>query len=735
MALKPDFPRFRNNSRAMTVDVRHVSNSLPSWGRWNRVLYHLLLIALCSTLWIGCAGTQEVTAEGKSLHAASTNQPRPSTPSLTPQALPLNEGLIRAHQKDLDTESVMQDEQFQNAVQETAESLTPFQQASVPTPHENPEKVVLNFDNAELHKVIKILSAVLQIDYLIDPKVKGTVNLHVNGEIAKTDLLSLFNDIIRINRAALIKIGPIHHIVPMTATVNSQLPIVSHPHNAGEHASPHSGVEIHLVPLRYIAPTEIEKVIKPFLSSGSHFATYEKSRLLLFTEFADNVETIRSLITLFDTNVFEQVSVRLYPIRLADVSDITQELEKIFSAFELPTKSGVGVGISLVPIPRTNMLLAISSIPESFDLVEHWLEQLDKQTGGTEIQTYIYHVKNGIAEELAEILNSVFIKTESKGGPARTAALTAQPQTSHTPGTQAELTGEVKIIPYATTNTLIIKANPRDFDVVRGVLEELDIMPRQVLIEVMIAEVTLKENLEYGIAYSFLTKGDSTGPRLRGSTTGTLSADVLKIDAGERVNLLAQLRAHADESIVRVLASPHLLVTDGKEASLEIGDEIAIRTAVSEGPGVEPGAAEATVRKDTGTILKITPIINSTGLVTIDLDLEKSVVNAPALGSRDVTISKRQAVTSMVVQDGETILVGGLIDETVLDTIVKVPILGDIPYLGNLFRRTTTNKSRIELILLITPHVIRDISDASEITAGFVSKVHAIQDLMAARGY
>ncbi|HIN33471.1 MAG TPA: hypothetical protein EYM83_05965, partial [Nitrospirales bacterium] len=232
----------------MTVDVRHVSNSLPSWGRWNRVLYHLLLIALCSTLWIGCAGTQEVTAEGKSLHAASTNQPRPSTPSLTPQALPLNEGLIRAHQKDLDTESVMQDEQFQNAVQETAESLTPFQQASVPTPHENPEKVVLNFDNAELHKVIKILSAVLQIDYLIDPKVKGTVNLHVNGEIAKTDLLSLFNDIIRINRAALIKIGPIHHIVPMTATVNSQLPIVSHPHNAGEHASPHSGVEIHLVP-------------------------------------------------------------------------------------------------------------------------------------------------------------------------------------------------------------------------------------------------------------------------------------------------------------------------------------------------------------------------------------------------------------------------------------------------------------------------------------------------------
>ena len=132
--------------------------------------------------------------------------------------------------------------------------------------------------------------------------------------------------------------------------------------------------------------------------------TYEKSRLLLFTEFSDNVQTVLSLIELFDTNVFEHVTVRLYPIKVADVGDIATELEKIFAAFELPTTSGVGVGINLVPIPRTNMLLVISSIPESFDLVENWLAQLDQQTGGTEIQTYIYHVKNGIAEELSEIL-------------------------------------------------------------------------------------------------------------------------------------------------------------------------------------------------------------------------------------------------------------------------------------------------------------------------------------------
>ncbi len=701
----------------MTLDVRLILLSL--------------LIILCSTLWTSCAGTREFPAQEDSLHTASTGQPRPSSPPSTHEALPSKE----IHTEDLDAENIPQNEQPLNVVQESDDLLPPMQQPAVQTSSENPENIVLNFDNAELHKVIKIISDLLQINYLIDPKVKGTVNLHMKGEIAKTDLRSLFDDIIRINRSALVKIGPIHHIVPMTATINTQLPIISHPHTAGGDGPQRPSVALHLVPLRYISPTEIVKVIKPFLSKGSHIVSYEKSRLLLFTEFANNVTTIQALIKLFDANVFEHVTVRLYPIRSAEVNDIAQELEKIFSAFELPTKSGVGVGINLVPIPRTNNLLVISSLSESFDLVEQWLAQLDKPTGGTEIQTYIYHVKNGIAEELSEILNSIFTPPTSDSGPARTAALTAQTQTARSPRDQDKLTGEVKIIPYATTNTLIIKANPRDFDVVQGILEELDIMPRQVLIEIMIAEVTLKENLEYGIAYSFLSKGNPAVPRLTGSMAGTLRADVLKIDAGERVNLLAQLRAHADESIVRVLASPHLLVTDGKEASLEIGDEIAIRTAVSEGPGVEPGAAEATVRKDTGTILKITPIINSTGLVTMDLDLEKSNVNAPALGSRDVTISKRQAVTSMVIQDGETILVGGLIDETTLDTIVKVPILGDIPFIKNLFRSTTTTKSRIELILLITPHVIRNTPEASEATARFVAKVHAIQDLIAHRGH
>ncbi len=698
--------------------------------------YYLTMIFLAGIVNFGCANFKTIFEGAYSPSPTLSDDSRTNSQDSTadlPQHT-LDSQLTKSEEPSPNTPIVG------NAKKGTLDSLptakTPIEELPISATQESTERLVLNFNNAEIHKVIKVLSEVLDIDYLIDPKVKGTVNLHMKGEIEKSDLLSMFQDIIRINRAAIMKVGPLHHILPMTATTNTHLPIITQEYNADRNGARGESVGLHIVPIHHISTTELEKVIKPFLSQGSHIATYANSRLLLFTDHADNAVTIRSLIKLFDTNIFEQVTVRLYPIRRADVTEIAQELEKIFSAFELPTKSGIGVGVSLLPIPRTNILLVLSSITESFDLVEHWLAQLDKETGSTETRTYIYHVKNGIAEELSEILNSIFEQTEASTGQVRTAALTATPS-QETPfsGPQGEITGEIKIIPYPTTNTLIIKANPRDWDTLQGILHELDIMPRQVLIEVLVAEVTLTENLEYGVAYSFLNNENPVEPRLRGSTTGTLRADVLTIDAGERVNLLAQLRAHDDESVVRVLASPHLLVTDGKEASLEIGDEISIRTAVSEGAGVEPGAAEATVRKDTGTILKVTPIINATGLVTMDLDLEKSNVGPPAVGSTDVSISKRQAVTSMVVHDGETILVGGLIDESERETIVKVPILGDIPYIGALFRNTIENKSRIELVLLITPRVIKGISDATEATEEFFSKVNAIQNLMASRGY
>ncbi|MBQ27592.1 MAG: type II secretion system protein GspD [Nitrospiraceae bacterium] len=617
---------------------------------------------------------------------------------------------------------------------------TSLPSAVIPRPelaNRTPQEIVLNFDNADLYKVIKIIADILEVNYIIDPKIKGTVNIHATGAISRDDLMVIFTDILRINRAAIVKNKAVYHIVPMGAIRTKALKLRHPPSESPENiGDPSNTVTIQIIPLRYIAPSEIEKIVKPFLSSGSHVIGYEKSRLLLITDFPDNIEKVLSIVELLDINVFEQVKVRLFPIKNADVTDIAQELEKLFAAFELPSKSGRGTGITFVPITRINSLLVISSLSEALHVAERWLKEMDTQEGEIDVRTFIYHVRNGIATELADILNSIFVQNkESIPGQPRTATVTANDQQT-TNATQssdtksaAGITGEVEVISYATTNTLIIKSNPRDYEIVEGILEELDIVPRQVLIEVAIAEVTLTENTEFGIEYAFQDNATDITP-LEGSGALGFTGRFMKVRSGDQRTLLATLSAFAGETELRVLASPHIIATDGKEASIRVGDEVAIRTSEARPTGADAGSpVDVTIqRRDTGTILRVTPHINATGLVTLEVDLEKSNVTPPSEGASDVGINKRTTSTTMVVQDGETILVGGLIDDTVTDTISKVPVLGDIPYLGILFRNTTTTVNRIELILLITPHVIRNINEAIEATDGFTTRVPAAQE-------
>ncbi len=596
-----------------------------------------------------------------------------------------------------------------------------------------PQEIVLNFDNANLYKVIKIIADILELNYIIDPKIKGTVNIHATGAISKDDLMVIFIDILRINRAAIVQHGAVYHIIPMGDTKTKALTLRQPLSKSLEDvAEPSHTVTIQIIPLRYIAPSEIEKIVKPFLSSGSHVIGYEKSRLLLITDFTDNIDKVLSIIELFDINIFEQVNARLFPIQNADVTDIAQELEKLFAAFEVSTKSGRGTGINFVPITRINALLVISSLPEALQVAERWLKEMDTREGEVDVRTFIYHVRNGIATELADILNSIFMQDqEAPAGQPRTAVANQQaqniPQTQASEG-KAGITGKVQVISYATTNTLIIKANPRDYEIVEGILEELDIVPRQVLIEVVIAEITLTESTEFGIEYAFQNSATDITP-LEGSSALGFTGRLLKIGSGDQQTLLATLNAFAGETKLRVLASPHIIATDGKEASIRVGDEVAIRTSEARPTGADAGSpVDVTIqRRDTGTILRVTPHINATGLVTLEIDLEKSNVTPPPEGSSDIGINKRTTSTTMVVQDGKTILVGGLIDETVTETISKVPILGDIPYLGALFRNTTESNSRIELVLLITPHVIRNLHEAIEATDSFITQLPGIQ--------
>ena len=498
--------------------------------------------------------------------------------------------------------------------------------------------VSLNFDNAAIYEVIKTISNILGINYIIDPAVKGTVNIHTKGKISKEDLFDIFRSILKVNGATILKAGDLYHVVP-SQSVKTRMLI---PRAEGKKfvLPPQDNIVLQVVRLQFISATEVASILKPFASAGADITVYEKNSILLITDFETNLSKLISIIDILDINLFKHVRIKLYPMEEADVQEVSQELQKIFSALEVPSKSGRGAGINFIPVSRINALLVISSLPWAFDEVDKWIDELDRRSTPDEVQIFIYHVKSGIANELAAILNSAFAQDRAgkrRAVPSVSASLTKSVTPGKTPSQVVAkkgvpkppeiITGEVKVIPYTTTNTLIIKASPRDYQIVKQMLGELDIVPRQVLIKILVAELTLTDETNLGVEFAFQGKDlggglhrDIVGTSLGLSAAGALASGGLTASV-IRGNWIATLNALASENMVNILANPHIIATDGKEASIDIGDEVPL---VASKIFIDNREEITIERRDTGVILKVTPHINTTGLVTMDVSLELS---------------------------------------------------------------------------------------------------------------
>ncbi len=616
--------------------------------------------------------------------------------------------------------------------------------SGVPAEGEAVNSVVLNFDNADIYQVVRTIAEILDIDYVIDPAVKGTVNVHTKGRLTREDLFGILSGILKVNGAVMVRDDGLYHIVPAQSAGAMLLA------PAGGVSGTYSGdrVIIQIIKLDYISAKDAANILKPFITPGAVLTAFDRSNLLLVADFESNTQRITGIIELLDVNFFENVRLRLYPLKEAAAEDVAGEMEKIFSALEMSNKGRVGARVNFVPITRINSLLVISSISSVLDEVEKWLKELDHRLTSDEVQTYIYHVKNGIADELAEILNKVFGESTSQKEDNENSATSTQ-KTSMAAAEEGEkkaypassksgevrstrtITGEVKVLSYPTTNTIIIKATPRDYSVVKSILDELDIMPRQVMIEILIAEVTLNDENLFGIEFSLRGRDLGNGVRsglvgtsLGLSTAGTLASGGLTASVIQG-DLLATLNALASESRVNILASPHIIASDGKEASIDIGDEVPL---IASKIFVDQREEVTIERRDTGILLNVTPHINTTGLVTLDVSLELSDASKALLeGESDIRIFQRNAKTSMVVQDGQTVVIGGLIDEKKEDEISKVPVLGDLPFIGLIFRSDKKVTKKTELLLLITPRVIHNLDQANDVTVEFLEKLKAIK--------
>ncbi len=368
---------------------------------------------------------------------------------------------------------------------------------------------------------------------------------------------------------------------------------------------------------------------------------------------------------------------------------------------------------------------------------------------GTTPSIFVYPLQNSKAAHIAGLLQTILsgatpppgqpAPQRTPGGPAATTRAGA-----YTAGTGFLVAPETRVLADEITNSLIVLATPADYGFIEETVKKLDTVPRQVMIEVLIAEVTLQDQLQFGLEWliSNDTKlrmdpfkrdinlggfiGQNTGTLLSTDPTKGLSGfSYIATDAAGKVKAL--LQALASESKLNVLASPHILAADNREARIQIGDQVPIATSQATAVGTSNSILTTIQYKDTGTILRVKPQINESGLVALEVAQEVSDFSPQkVLGTDQFVISKRETTTNLVAQDGQTIVIGGLIRNSANKTKSGIPLLSKIPILGYLFGSTNSTKARTELIVLLTPHVVRNQQEAADMTSEYLGRLKSV---------
>jgi len=637
---------------------------------------------------------------------------------------------------------------------------TPPPQTPSPPPPASPVRpgepprgpgVVFNFDNADLYEVIRVMAEIMKISYIVDPRVKGVVNIHTVGQIPFEDVFPIFQSILKLNGATAVKKGNVYEIGPFGDAKKSYVPL-STGLEPGK-LFPEEKYTTQIISLKYIPVAEVSKIIKPFLSDGADVIEHPPHNILIINDLASNIRKSLDIIALFDIDIFAEMKVRIYPILNADVTEVAKEMERIFSSFEVSTKSGRGVGITFTPITRINSLLAVSSIPNIFERVEGWLKELDKTPAeGTKLSVFVYYVQNAKAKDVAEVLKQIFVSPKEKKPEFRERVVASEPTprgvrpSTPTPAAPpreeagAVPEGEINIVVDETNNALVIRAFQRDYRSIIEIVKKLDLYPKQVLIDVLLAEITLDNTTQFGIEWSrFLT---SHPPNAQEVVVGArppadpfsqaLTAIGLRysiVELGGRVS--AAIRAAATRGRLKVISSPHILASNNKEAKIQVGSSQPILTSTyTTTATAATNVVEGTIEyKDIGIILTVTPRISDGGLVAMEISIEDSTVDTTTLGNLTFVpvFGKRTAKTVLSILEGQTIVIGGMIQDSKNVTKSGIPFLSRIPLLGALFGTHSYTLGKTELILLMTPHIISDPIQSHPVTREFREKVEGLR--------
>lgn len=589
--------------------------------------------------------------------------------------------------------------------------------------------------------VKNVLSDILNVSYTIDPRVQGTVSLQTSEPVDKATLIDMFETALSVAGASVVKRGAAYTVVPTNEALAST-PAVS--------ISPAStaglGITVEVIELANIGADEMRTILEPIARPGSIIRTDAARNTLVVSGTGQDLKAIRDAISVFDVDAMRGRSVAMLPLKNSKPSAVASELEQIFAN----GKEGSGI-VRFIANERLNSILIISSRPAYLQRAVNWVKKLDQNTNLNEEQLFVYEIQNRPAKELAGVLQSVMRQSGERGSapdarqspvapdfnpaslesnpdlsqPSEAEQASFQPQTQQIATPAARRTGATSVVADVENNALLVSTTAKDYKRIERILNQLDVLPTQVMLEAVIAEVKLNDELKFGLRWA--VESGKFKFNLSDAVSGFAGAN-LPGAAWQFVSNDLQVTLNALSSLtdVKIVSSPNIMALNNQRATLQVGDQVPIVT--QQATGVVTASApvvNSIVLKDTGIILSVLPRVNAAGRVLLDIDQEvSSVVKTTTSGIDSPTIQQRKLSTKVIVNDGETIALGGLIQERNSLDRGQVPILGDVPFLGNLFKNKTDTIARTELIIFIRPRVIRDIHEARDVTNEFRNKLN-----------
>lgn len=608
---------------------------------------------------------------------------------------------------------------FQGVLLPAADQPRPLHASALKKDQDSGDKPTINidFDNVDIQLFIKYISEVTGQNFVVDKGVQGKVTILSPTKISAQEAYRIFESVLEVNGYTTVEAGDIVKILPAARARSQNVEMAQ----KGPSASPGDRMVTQLVPLKNASPEELKKILSPLISPSSVIIAHGPSGMLVLTETQSNIQKLLGIVKALDVPSREE-DVAVIPLKNGSAEAIGKVFSTLYQGDGTQKKAGTdsqtGV-IKVIPYDRVNGLVVMASARDMVR-IRSLIATLDSDIQRPDGNIHVYYLQNATAVELAKVLSTLPEKQASEEA---------------SKGKPAAISKDVRILADEETNSLVITAAKDEYAVLEDVIKKLDIPRRMVYLEALILEVDADKSFDVGVqwegggafsgstgavvggfagsaGYDLVTNLNSTTPTLPSG----LSLGVLKqgITIGNVTfpSIAAILRAYKSDSDINIISTPQILTTDNKKAEISVGENVPFITSKNTTASSQDYTQYE--YKDVATKLSIVPHINQGG--SLRLEIVTEVVRIKDKSENTPTTYKRTASTTVVLNDKDTVVLGGIIGHDSSETEWKVPVLGDIPVLGWLFKTHTTTSAKTNMFIFITPRIVRNPTELADVT-------------------